>query len=189
MRYVRIARRGASRPVPPGCRKRRACGTTPILGLRIVSVRIVQVAIRGCSVTGSRGRRNQGVVRRSADQGQTYEEVLYRAVKVPQRLVGGRSATPGRFYAGLSSDDGGVTWTEAGTFGAVPLYALAYDPAAPDRVWAGLYRGGIKASEDGGQTWTDAGPTDWSINDLALGIDGANLYAATNNGVSKLALR
>jgi len=159
----------------------------------------VQVAIRGCSVTGSRGRRNQGVVRRSADQGQTYEEVLYRAVKVPQRLVGGRSATPGRFYAGLSSDesssavlksdDGGVNWTEAGAFGAVPLYALAYDPAAPDRVWADLYPRGIKASEDGGQTWTDAGPADWSINDLALGIDGANLYAATNNGVSKLALR
>jgi hypothetical protein len=155
------------------------------------------------SVVGFRGRGNQGVLRRSSDQGQTLQEVLFNTLRYPTRLVGGRGVAPGRFYAALTSeetssalyrsDDGGVTWAEAATFGdpAAPagIPALAYDPAAPDRLWVGLDQGGVKASEDGGRTWTDAGPADWEVTDLAFGIDGANLYAATQTGVFRLPLR
>ncbi len=47
----------------------------------------------------------------------------------------------------------------------------------------------MKTSEDSGQTWTDLSPTAWSVNAVALGVDGANLYAATPEGVFKLPLR
>ena len=46
------------------------------------------------------------------------------------------------------------------------------------------------ASNDGGASWTDLGQEDIGaeIRDLALGIDGANLYAATEGGVFRLNL-
>jgi photosystem II stability/assembly factor-like uncharacterized protein len=155
------------------------------------------------AVVGFRGNGNQGTLRRSTDQGETFREVLSSTVRVPRRLVGGRGITPGRFYAALTSeetssavfrsDDGGVTWTEASTFGdagtPIGMGALAYDPTSPDRVWVSLSQRGLKASEDGGRTWVDASPTDWDVNDLALGIDGTNLYASTSTGVFRLPLR
>jgi hypothetical protein len=155
------------------------------------------------SVVGFRGRGNQGVLRRSSDQGQTFAAVLSNPLHMPSRLVGGRGPTAGRFYVMMSSeeanqvlyrsDDGGVTWIEAGSFGSasslVEVRGLTYDPSMPDRVWVALEPGGVKASEDGGQTWTDLGPVNGPINDLALGVDGANLYAATTSGIVRLALR
>lgn len=155
------------------------------------------------SIVGFRGRGNQGVLRRSADQGETFQAVLSGSLRVPAGLVGGRGSTPDRFYAAMTSDetssalyrsdDGGVTWTQAATFGEstapAGIWGLTYDPAAPDRLWVGLTRGGVQASEDGGQSWTSVGPADWSVTDLALGVDGANLYAATTSGVFRLPLR
>jgi photosystem II stability/assembly factor-like uncharacterized protein len=155
------------------------------------------------SIMGATGHGNQGVLRRSDDQGQTFKEVLFSAVRVPRRIVGGRGSVPGRFYATLSSDevasavfksdDGGVTWTETSPTGELAPHAmidgLAYDPTAPDRVWVAPTYGSVRASENGGTTWTEISPSDWEVSDLALGVDGANLYAATKNGVFRLPLR
>lgn len=93
---------------------------------------------------------------------------------------------------------------------AVFADGLTYDPAAPDHVYVGLNeytaavcqtecRGDVRltlsrsrviASADGGATWanlhSDLGA---EIHNLALGIDGANLYAATESGVPRLRLR
>lgn len=110
------------------------------------------------------------------------------------------------------SDDDGATWSEALSFpnaleggGArevgpdVGIAALAYDPANPDRVWLSLaetsgrgqaatksYR--LTATADGGATWTDLNADLGPVHDLALGIDGANLYAAGEHGVWRLPL-
>lgn len=153
------------------------------------------------SVVGFKGSGNQGILSRSSDQGAMFKEVLFSTLRYPVRIVGGRGDAPGRFYVALQgeetssalfrSDDHGATWVEAATFAPArpdTRQALAYDPAAPDRVWVGLSPGGVKLSEDGGQTWADLSPTEWSVNDLALGVDGANLYAATPQGVFRLPL-
>jgi hypothetical protein len=93
---------------------------------------------------------------------------------------------------------------------AVFVDALAYDPSAPDRVYAGVNeyevvvanndgrwrtrltraRSRVIASADGGVTWADLGGEDLGgeIHHLALGIDAANLYAATGAGVLRLPL-
>jgi hypothetical protein len=91
---------------------------------------------------------------------------------------------------------------------AVLIDALAYDPKSPGRVYIGVdeyqvavvgsgypqsvrltrARSHVMASTDGGTTWTDLGQDDLGgeIRDLVLGIDGANLYAATEGGVFRL---
>jgi hypothetical protein len=154
------------------------------------------------SVTGFRGHGNQGILRRSTDQGQTFQENLYGAVQYATSLVGGRGAAPGRMYVGLTSeegsstifasDDAGVTWGQAGAFDpgrdGSTIRGLTYDPNMPDQVWTAVNPGGIEASQDGGQTWSSISPGDWTVSDVALGIDGANLYAATSNGVFRLPL-
>lgn len=91
---------------------------------------------------------------------------------------------------------------------AVFIDAIAYDPSAPDRVYAGLneyqvvvttegprvqlnrIRSHVITSSDGGGTWSDLGREDLGseIRDLALGIDGAYIYAATEGGVHRLRL-
>ena len=66
---------------------------------------------------------------------------------------------------------------------------LAYDPSFPDQVYAGLGNGAVKVSSDGGGTWRDLGRQDLGrLDDLALGIDGMNLYAATEQGVWRIRL-
>jgi hypothetical protein len=94
---------------------------------------------------------------------------------------------------------------------AVFIDALAYDPKAPDHVYIGLdeyqvvttgtsysqsvdltrTRTHVMGSTDGGASWSEIGQEDLGaeIRDLALGIDGANLYAATEGGVFRLRLR
>jgi hypothetical protein len=75
------------------------------------------------------------------------------------------------------------------------------DPSQPDRLYVGLneYVGSfqdrlriasrVKTSQDGGQTWMDLGQQDpGAIVDLALGIDGQNLYLATDQGLWRLSL-
>jgi hypothetical protein len=44
-------------------------------------------------------------------------------------------------------------------------------------------------SDDGGQSWTDLGLAEQKVNDLALGVEGASLYAATDKGVFRMPLR
>ena len=66
---------------------------------------------------------------------------------------------------------------------------LVADPALPDRVWVAIGGRGVPRSDDGGATWTELGaPGPGAVNDLALGIDARNLYAATEQGVWRLAL-
>lgn len=68
---------------------------------------------------------------------------------------------------------------------------LAHDPANPNRVWVGRAgtQQGVVYSEDGGATWQDFGRQDVGrVSDLALGIDGGNLFAATDQGVWRMRL-
>jgi photosystem II stability/assembly factor-like uncharacterized protein len=113
----------------------------------------------------------------------------------------------------LRSDDDGASWDTAldfqggGTFDtdksnfSVAIAALAYDPSNPDTVYVartGAFPGfpptvvtsGITTSSDGGQSWNDLGNQQMgNIADLALGIDGRYLFAATDHGVARLALQ
>ncbi|MGE3269845.1 MAG: hypothetical protein AB7P40_13925 [Chloroflexota bacterium] len=75
---------------------------------------------------------------------------------------------------------------------------LAYDPTLPDHAFVGLnvlklggpvLAASVTMTADGGASWTPAGAATLpTINDLALGIDGKNLFAATEQGVWRLAL-
>ena len=153
------------------------------------------------SVTGFTSRNNQGVLRRSADQGDTLQEVLFSPSRYPSLLVGGRGVSPGRFYCALGSmdasrelyrsDDDGVTWTRVASYEAEGEWvgSLDYDPSAPDRVYVVVGTSGVKSSDDGGRTWTDLGLADQKVNGVALGVNGRNLYAATDRGVFRLPLR
>ena len=110
----------------------------------------------------------------------------------------------------LRTDDDGHVWNEllsySGGGGAtaaddtrpnVTVSDLTMDPQAPDHLFAAFHsqlKGqpathAIRTSTDGGATWTDlAPPLAEPAFDLALGIDGRNLYAATATGVWRLAL-
>jgi hypothetical protein len=79
------------------------------------------------------------------------------------------------------------------------IQGLAYDPAQPDHVFVGFSGipsigspaadSSVLASLDGGTSWASVGcQSIGPVNDLALGIDGRNLYAATDTGVWRLAL-
>jgi photosystem II stability/assembly factor-like uncharacterized protein len=132
---------------------------------------------------------------------------FYLAVNRDRRL-GGSSL--------FRTDDDGATWTEllANRGGGTPAYippgedpnapniglgGLAYDPANPDHLFVGRQSypgyfaaadgGGVSESRDAGLSWSDLGRQDiGAVNDLAWGIDGRNLYAATEQGVWRLRL-
>jgi hypothetical protein len=81
---------------------------------------------------------------------------------------------------------------------------LAYNPQRPDDVFAVFERYepngdrgkemmptgfAIRMSHDAGANWTDLGAQNLSpVNDLAVGVDGRFLYAATSKGVYRLAI-
>jgi len=154
----------------------------------------------------------------SADNGTTWSPITQPAgseVTTVQRVVGWRGAMPSRLYTAADhhqlldrgsgrtrflgssvyqSDDDGQTWARVLTFtdqgAAEParVRALEYDPARPDALYIAV-GGGVRASADGGASWSELGRRDLPrINDLALGIDGRNLYAATESGVYRLRL-
>lgn len=139
---------------------------------------------------------------RSADRGATWTEIFHPVGLYPSRLVGGGGTAPARLYVGahlaaspgggklFRSDDDGATWNAVLTIASGPsVGGLAYDPSAPDRVWAGLTSGVVQASADGGATWTQLGRDGLgAVADLALSRDGSYLFAATSTGVWRIHL-
>ena len=140
----------------------------------------------------------------SRDQGAAWTETFRVQGTFPRRLVGGQGSAPRRYYLAAGgavpgarpqlarSDDDAQTWRQ---LTSLPLAAnaaiggLAYDPAAPDRVWVAIGGRGVLRSDDGGATWTELGlPGPGAVNDLVLGVDARNLYAATEQGVWRLSL-
>jgi photosystem II stability/assembly factor-like uncharacterized protein len=109
----------------------------------------------------------------------------------------------------VSTDDG-ATWTSILSYTGggttvqpktanITMSALTYDPVTPSRAFVALgsqgdsgstaVSGGILATTDGGTTWGEIGTPEMPrVDDLALGIDGQNLYAATSTGVWRLPL-
>jgi hypothetical protein len=151
-------------------------------------------------------------VSESRDGGHTWTSFYERPATFPGRLAGGQGAAPLRWYLAMTvpfspgggillrSDDDGATWAELLTLridsaapsgSAATFGGLTYDPANPDRVWVGRSgtRAGVAYSPDGGATWEDLGRQDVGrVSDLALGIDGRYLFAATDRGVWRLEL-
>ena len=151
------------------------------------------------------GRDFGEVLRQSTDQGTTFtpwfstiDDAMAVPDHFPSRLVGGTGAAPKRFYLAANrdarlgggsdvvrSDDDGASWTSV-LAPNVRLGGLAYDPGNPDRVYAGLSGdgSGVLTTPDGGATWCTLGQQPiGAVSGLALGIDGRNLYAATDSGV------
>lgn len=143
----------------------------------------------------------------SADSGVTWTQSYREPGTRPTALAGsaGRGGAP--LYLGLSgagpnlpsllarSDDNGATWASVqqyagGSVAGTQLTGLAVDPTAPLHVYLGLsgLLQGVRRSDDGGATWTELGLSDQPVNDLALGIDQRNLFAATATGVWRLAV-
>jgi hypothetical protein len=113
----------------------------------------------------------------------------------------------------VRSDDDGGTWSvvlnHVGGGGESPdksafsvrIAALAYDPNYPDAVFVArsgwisgfppqLVTSGVTESTDGGQTWNDLGNQQMGdVKDVALGIDGQNLFLASDQGVFRLSLQ
>ncbi len=160
----------------------------------------------------------------SADQGESWSAVIRPEGAFPERLVGGRGAAPTRFYLAANrdarvggssifrSDDDGQSWREVLAFrgggtaqeSTVPdirVGGLAYNPAAPDRVFVGLNAylsrtpnrplsgSEVRASTNGGATWAILGGRELGeIRDLALSGDGLSLFAATDRGLWRIRL-
>ena len=152
--------------------------------------------VGGCS----RGVSNGEPVERSMDGGQTWKRVTTFEMGNVRSLVGGQGAQPNRFYLAVidrpqhtarlfRSDDDLASLTPVLDVPDATSVVVTYDPAAPDRVIVGTSGGGVQESADAGQTWAPLGQQDLgAIHDLALGIDGANLYAATDQGIWRYAL-
>jgi hypothetical protein len=127
----------------------------------------------------------------------------YLATRRDQRVGDGASL--------FRSDDDAQTWTEV--FASRPatepdgvqvrIGGLAYNPSQPDTVYLGLnvstlpetsdpptfLRAGVLVSTDAGQTWQPLGRQDLPrIHQLALGLDGRNLFAASSDGLWRLKL-
>lgn len=125
-------------------------------------------------------------------------------------LHGSRHHAATTDFANWRSDDGGRNWSFAPPENTVwhnNIYAYAFDPADPDRMWAAaslkhdlpywhhlitqgrqprLWRGGVLSSTDGGKNWTMPdlkryGLPDLPVTDLLRASDGV-LYAAVLGG-------
>jgi len=109
------------------------------------------------------------------------------------------AATAGRHQqpnALVKSTDGGATWNEVGA--GLPadywVVALAIDPSAPRRLYAGTDGVGVFKSTDAGVTWVGTGLTDGQVTGLAIdpvtpstlyaGTDGSGVFKSTNAGAT-----
>jgi hypothetical protein len=148
-------------------------------------------------------------VAQSFDQGTTWQPMFSPERAYVGPLVGGSGVLPGRFFVldrrlmALSpgsvfrSDDDGATWDRLFQLDRVPeqvqpdFRALALDPNDPDRLFAAWSCSGcgVQTSFDGGVSWAPFGRQDVGrVNDVLLGVDGRNVYAATDQGVWRMSL-
>jgi photosystem II stability/assembly factor-like uncharacterized protein len=93
------------------------------------------------------------------------------------------------------SDDEGRTWTKLtsnagqGTIESGALIGdVAMDPADPDVVYLSTATS-VQTSDDGGYSWEVLGSDIPKVASIALGVDGRNLYAATEGGIFRLRLK
>jgi photosystem II stability/assembly factor-like uncharacterized protein len=172
------------------------------------------LAVYGCSSYGG----DLAQVSVSADQGTTWTRhgapSIDRMITGIRGFAGWQGSTPDRLYVttrhseptgsgrqtrllGQSlfrSDDTGRTWTKltsnAGQ-GTIETGALigdvAADPANPDVVYLSTATS-LQMSDDGGYSWEVLGSDIPKVTSIALGVDGRNLYAATEGGVFRLRL-
>jgi photosystem II stability/assembly factor-like uncharacterized protein len=146
-----------------------------------------------------RSARNADPLQHSDDRGQTWSEVTAVQQGGTVAIAGGQGAAPDRFYLAthsassapdelamrvFRSEDGLGAWAPVLDLPGSEVNALVSDPQSPDRVFAGASQGPVLASTDGGLSWSPLGMQDLGVvHDLALGVDGQNLYAATDQGV------
>jgi hypothetical protein len=148
-------------------------------------------------------------VDQSLDQGTTWRPIFDPERTYIGPLVGGSGAQPRRLFVldrrlmGLSpgsiyrSDDDGGTWANAFQLDRVPektqpyFKVVALDPNDPNRLFAAWSCAdcGVQVSLDGGASWAPFGRQDIGrVNDVLLGIDGHNVYSATDQGVWRMSL-
>jgi hypothetical protein len=160
---------------PSGAPRRMASPSALVGGQGAAPSRFYLALLNDARVGGSS-------LQRSDDDGATWTEM------VGFKGFGGDRGTERAL--GLDPDDPSIVLT-----------GLAYNPAVPDRVYVGVNENvresgstrrvgrRVITSGDGGATWTDLSEQDiGAIQALALGIDGRNLYAATDQGVWRLPL-
>jgi photosystem II stability/assembly factor-like uncharacterized protein len=90
----------------------------------------------------------------------------------------------------LRSDDGGSSWTSAGTgLPSGSVRSLAVDPLISGTVYAGT-EAGVYRSRDGGRSWTSFSQrlAGMPITSLAIDGTGRRLHASTSSGVYDLEL-
>jgi hypothetical protein len=187
-------------------------GVTFLRAHAVDPARVLRVA--GCSYGGA-GIANVDV---SADQMATWESHGQPSIAGIDTgifgLIGLEGVRPERLYAttfhsrptGLGptqslgrsvfrSDDEGRTWTQLLSTvkpgveeDSRSIVGVAYDPRTPDWVFVAMPTG-VKLSRDAGRTWSDFRRQDLpEIKSIVVGIDGRNLYAATEKGVFRLNL-
>jgi hypothetical protein len=169
---------------------------------------------RGCNL-GNRGYNLYASAQVSRDAGDSWMPGGFSSFA--SKLSGGRHTDPNRLYVSANgertgtargawldrSDDGGQRWERllaldtAGTYDPqVPPFdawieGLACDPSEPDHVFLAVAGpdAGVRASTDGGLTWSALGSQDLSsVRDLAVGIDGRYVFAASDSGIWRFAL-
>jgi hypothetical protein len=154
--------------------------------------------LAGCFREAPNGAR----LEHSADRGETWSYVTSSDLGTAAEVVGGQGPLPERYYlmanqpAGPDGRSGPVAHVYRGegglgdwmrvfsTSGGEMLRALAYDPQRPDLAYVGLSSGVVLATADAGASWAPL--TDvplGALYDLVVGVDGANLYAASEQGV------
>jgi photosystem II stability/assembly factor-like uncharacterized protein len=148
-----------------------------------------------------RGEPNGDPLSLSTDRGGSSSSITSILEGNAVRIVGGQGANPGRYYLASNKTAGqsgqvfrmeslfGTDWLGVLAVEGASMAGLAYDPAAPDHVYAGTTQGAIMASTNAGRSWSPIGRQDLgTLYDLALGVDGQNLYAATDQGVWRMSL-